>query len=398
MSVKPSTPRRPHVWQVDLLRIAPMIGVVAVHALAFTAPQDSVVGGALLMALHVNREAFFFISAFVLFYATGAYEQAFDVKRFWRRRFPLVVVPYLIWSLLYFGVSGHAFQSNWLEMLRTDLGLGWFHLYFLLVTMQLYLVFPLLAWLIRKTWRHHWTLLIVSAAIQVAGTAWIQYGWDSMPWFFQNWFTNAQVEVTSYQFFFILGGVAAARLPEVLAWFRCHRRMLVLGIVAAIGVSEAWYLLNMVGGESAIDASGVLQPAIIPLVLATLLALWLLADHWLKTRPLNGRLWRMIRWSADNSFGIYLVHMVPLWLVMYLPPLAGLQVALGMMDKTDLTSPGWWPALTVIRFAVVMAATIGLVLAIRWSPLSKALTGRASTHDWRASRSAPRREAAEANR
>jgi peptidoglycan/LPS O-acetylase OafA/YrhL len=377
VSVQPSTPRRPHLWQVDLLRIAPMIGVVAVHALVFSVPQDSVVGGALLMALHVNREAFFFISAFVLFYATGAYERSFDVRRFWRRRYPLVVIPYLAWSVFYWGLSGQAAAPlpQAAQQLGTDLGLGWFHLYFLLVTMQLYLVFPLLAWVIRRTWRWHWALLIGSAAVQVGLTAWIQYGWESMPWLLQQWFAYAQNEVTSYQFYFLVGGIAAARLPALLAWFRSHRRALLVVIVAAIAAGEAWYGANLLLGEPAIMASGVLQPALVLLVVATLLGLWLLGDRWLRTHPLDGRLWRLIRWSGENSFGIYLVHMLPLWAIVYLSPLVAIQAALG------LTQPAWWPVLTLLRFAVAMALTAGLVVAIRWSPLSKALTGRSSLLD-----------------
>ena len=67
-----SRERRSHLRQVDLLRIVPMVGVVAVHSIIFTEPEASTGANALLMVLHTNREIFFFVTAFVLFYATGA--------------------------------------------------------------------------------------------------------------------------------------------------------------------------------------------------------------------------------------------------------------------------------------------------------------------------------------
>ncbi len=56
------------------------------------------------------------------------------------------------------------------------LGTAWYHLYFLLVSMQIYLVFPLILWLVRKTAGHHGVLLAISAVIQLALTSWLMYG------------------------------------------------------------------------------------------------------------------------------------------------------------------------------------------------------------------------------
>jgi len=91
---------RDHLPQIDVIRIVPMVGVVASHTLIFTQPVASLGAAALLMLLHANREVFFFATAFLLFHSTR------DVgglgwSRFWRRRYPLVLVPYLAWTLIY---------------------------------------------------------------------------------------------------------------------------------------------------------------------------------------------------------------------------------------------------------------------------------------------------------
>ena len=47
------------------------------------------------------------------------------------------------------------------------------HLYFLLVSMQFYLVFPLFRSMLRATRGYHWPLLALSAALQVGIDVWL---------------------------------------------------------------------------------------------------------------------------------------------------------------------------------------------------------------------------------
>ena len=96
-----TVPAREHVGHVDVLRLLPMVGVVATHTLIYTQPPESAGSNAALMFLHANREVFFFVSAFVLFYASGAATTALSARDFWRRRYPLVVLPYVGWTLIY---------------------------------------------------------------------------------------------------------------------------------------------------------------------------------------------------------------------------------------------------------------------------------------------------------
>ena len=46
--------------------------------------------------------------------------------------------------------------------------IGYYQLYFLLVIMQFYLVFPLVLWLLRSTKGHHGLVIAVAAAAQLA--------------------------------------------------------------------------------------------------------------------------------------------------------------------------------------------------------------------------------------
>ena len=358
--------RREHLWQVDVIRVAAMVGVVAVHTIIFTEPSGSVGANAAQVILHAfRREVFFFLTAFVLFYSTSAADAGFPVAQFWRRRFPLVAAPYVAWILIYWLQAGPWPLGPALRQLGVNLMMGWFHLYFLLVTMQLYAIFPLLAWLIRRTRRHHMALLAASAGLQIGFTGLIQYGWSLIPSAILPWFANAQNEFTSYQFYFVLGGVVAAHLPEILSWIRRNQARVLLGALAAVLIAEGWYALNMVLGQGPDQASGFFQPATILPVLGGVVSLFLLGD-WLAHRfPFNGRLWGAIQFASRSSFGVYLGHMV--WLQLLLLPAVGSSLGVSALPS---------PLRTLVTIGLVLSSTLAMVALLQRTPLSELLTGR----------------------
>ena len=92
-------PLRGHLDQVDLFRVLTFAAVVAVHSFAFTNPPDSHVANGFAVVLHFTREAFFFLTGFVLVHAQR--DRTLQVRRFWARRLRLIGIPYLVWSVLY---------------------------------------------------------------------------------------------------------------------------------------------------------------------------------------------------------------------------------------------------------------------------------------------------------
>lgn len=358
---------RDHVPQMDVVRIVPMIGVVAAHTVVFTQPVASVGAAASLMLLHANRGVFFFVTAFLLFHSTrGAGGQSWS--GFWRRRYPLVLVPYLAWTLIYWLQT-----ENWtpwplapaLGLLGTDLTLGWFHLYFLLVTMQFYAVFPLLAWLVRRTRGRHWLLFGASAAVQVAFTVLFEYGSSVTPGPLRTWFAYAQVEATSYVLPFVAGVLAADHAAECLAWVRAHRRAALAAAAGAALAAEAWFAVNLALGKSAEQAADVFQPAGLLVLGAAVIALVVLSDWLVRKWPSDSQVWRGVRTAARASFGVYLAHMLPMQGLLLTP-----LVSLVGLHALPL------PADAVAVFALVLGVTFALVLVLQRTPLSLVLTGR----------------------
>jgi peptidoglycan/LPS O-acetylase OafA/YrhL len=352
---------------MDLIRIVPMVGVVAAHTVIFTQPVASVGAGALLMVLHANREVFFFTTGFLLFHSTQNVG-GLGWSRFWWRRYPLVLVPYLAWTLIYWLQT-----QNWtpwppaaaLRLLETDLALGWFHLYFLLVTMQLYAVFPLLACLVRRTRGRHWLLLGASVAVQLAFTAFFEYGSSLTPGALQTWFAHAQVEATSYQLAFIAGALAADHAAECLAWVRAHARLALAAAAGAALAAEAWYAGNLAVGRSAQQAADVFQPAGVLVLGAAVVALVVLADWLVRRWSADTRVGRGVKTAARASFGVYLAHMLAMQGLLLTP--------LGSVIGVEALP---LPVQGVAVLALVLGATFALVLTLQRTPLSLILTGR----------------------
>lgn len=363
-------PRREHLLQIDLLRIVAIVAVVGTHVILFTQPWGAVGAQALTVVLHVSRFAFFFITAFVLYLSSGW--RAVPVLRFWRKRFPPILIPYVAWTLIYwqydrfFSWGGYpSTLPGALYQLAQNLLGGWFQLYFLIVTMQLYLAFPVIAWIVRRTRGHHLRLLAVTGTVQVVWLFFMQYLWWAFPGFLQPVFQHAQEELWSYQFFFFLGAVAAAHKDELIATLRRYPDRLLALTAVLFAAAFLLFGLNLWLGEPAGQAAGVFQPATVVSFFAVMLGLGLLAQHLADTRSPQGLLWRCIRWCGEISFGIYLSHMIALQLFV-LPSVRSL------LHLNQLATPVQGVAIWVLT----VGGTILLVSVLRHLPLATALTGR----------------------
>ena len=147
---------RKRLDHIDAMRPVKQAGVVSTHTLLFFAPVAAGLAvGASLQLLHVTREAFLFVSACMLAYSVRDLP-GIDHRTFWRRRFALVAVPYLCWTVIYFLVglpSEHGTPRADTIHLLYLFGTGYYQLYYLLVLLEFYALFPLLLVLLRRTGR-----------------------------------------------------------------------------------------------------------------------------------------------------------------------------------------------------------------------------------------------------
>ncbi len=365
-----------HIHEVDLIRVLTFAAVIAVHTVATINPPNSVPAGGVAMLLHFTREAFFALTAFVLVHH---YRDGLSVVPFWRRRFLLVGTAYVIWSVIYSGLAlitvpppPTGALSGALTQLGRNLltGTACYHLYFLVVTMQFYLLFPLFLRLLlllrgspeRRGW--YWWLLGISAVLQVGIDAGLHIAHPSG--------IAAQLMgydgsfVGSYVFYLVLGGVAALHADRVQAWVLGHPAVVLGALVLTGAAAEGWYLRSVRSGSSPVLASDVFQPVMVPWCVAAMTALFALGVGWAARRG-TGLGSRVVEIGSDRSFGVFLVHPMVLW-ALTLGPSAWLSTHVSALCST------------VITIAATIVASLLVVEVLRRSPLSMALTGKRRLH------------------
>ncbi len=361
-----------HLRSLDVVRIVVVAGVISVHTVTSTTPGNSQLGNAIVSLLHVNREIFLLLSAFVLTYAYGR-RNRWKVTTFWKRRYLLVVTPYVCWSAIYLGVNsgsissvGQGFERFGYDLLTAN---AEFQLYFLLLTMQLYLIFPLLLKALKALRQHHLALLAVSFAAQIALTA-VFFYWPPSSGILGYWVRHPNANLLSYQLYIIAGGVAALHLDQFATWVSTHRRL----VIGSVGVTLALGLTNYLADISflhmnVLHASQVFQPLIA--VEAVVFAIGLFCiGQWMDQRN-SPRVLQAASVGSDASFGVYLSHVLILFTLL-LPLLRDAGILRAVKGAGT-------PVTLLFDLAVIPLVYATCVLGVsiaRRTPLSLALTGR----------------------
>jgi peptidoglycan/LPS O-acetylase OafA/YrhL len=367
------TGTRARLDHIDAMRPIKQAGVVSTHSLLAFAPAASVAAGASIMLLHVTREAFLFVSACMLAYGYRGIGRG-GLGTFYRRRFIAVGIPYLCWTVIYFFVTLHL-AAGWsaaLGHLGYLLASGYYQLYYLLVIMQFYLVFPLLMRLVSRWQDRPWAVLAVSAALQLTMVSMMH--WGVLPGAFGGFWATR--EITSYQFYLVAGLVVALHLDQVHRWLVTHVRAVICFTVVSAAAAEGWYWLAAVGHVGWLgSADDAFQPVVMPFNIGAIAFIYL-AGTALVDLHRSQRVRDITRSGSDNSYGVYLAQMVFI-------------LALGWLGWGRLTGVVPWPIVCAVTVVLVFGACVMLTSILARTPLARALTGRtrATWDSWRPRRS-----------
>jgi len=363
---------RAHVTAFDLIRLIIMVFVVGVHTLALGGGRVTVVLGAVTTVFHTSRELFFLLTALVLTYNYG-HRAHVNWLKFWRRRYWLVVPAYVVWTLIYYAFDGPgrgAFPGAvWHDLLHAG---ARYHMYFLLVTMQVYLVFPLIRWVLAKTAGHHLLLFGAALAYQVALTTAIQYHLvRTGP--LSGWLNEAGfgIWIESYVLYVVGGAIVGWHFEQICAFTRRHYRPRTIALVAGAGVVAGlgvYFGQIYIGGSTPATASAVFQPVVI---VEALTFGWALLAGGLLWSDRGARHRKFFAAGSASSFGIFLAHPLVLQGVLFAASFGGVLAAVRSAPSAlELL------ALLGVAVPVVYGASWLIASAARRTPLSLVLTGR----------------------
>jgi peptidoglycan/LPS O-acetylase OafA/YrhL len=254
--------------------------------------------------------------------------------------------------------------ASWLQQTLLDAvrGTAWYHMYFLLVSMQIYLLFPLILALVQAARRHIGVLLAVSAALQVGLDAALTYTHPTHG-VFAVYAGQATELVTTYQFYVLLGAVVALHLDEVIDRLRRSATQVVLVAGAMAAVCEVVYVLGLGRSRTAAQSADVLAPIVVPWSVAVTAVLLVIGIAWSDRRRAGSRLDVLLAAASDRSFGIYLSHPLVLFTVLWFG---------GHWMQHHLHGV----PLTVCAYLLTVLGAVALTEIFRRAPVSLALTGR----------------------
>lgn len=217
------------IAEIQLLRGLAMILVVVAHttlAVQPTAGWQRLILDFFNQGARFAVPAFLFISGLVLSYRYQG--KALDLPSFYARRLQRVALPYFVWSTLYTVYAG-LITGRWPQLpgYLHDLAFGrtWYHLYYLPVILQLYLLTPLLLYLLSPRHPRWWREALL--AVAVAGEAFYLadfYYFRQAP-YEELW--RIQALAGPWLAYFLLGIAAAPLTEPLLQWSYRHRWHLV---------------------------------------------------------------------------------------------------------------------------------------------------------------------------
>lgn len=196
-----------------------------------------------------------------------------------------------------------------------------YHLYFVPMIFQLYLLFPVLYLVMKKLHQWSWVMVVIAGVFQVY--LYLLYSSSTpSPFIAHNLFTDQQQYpwFFSWIFYFVLG----MQLPRVVSWVEEHQSMM-LGIAGGTLFSFIWICLAAVLQlQHGVDPIIALRFTRVPvLAYATMMIVLLITGgniliHQPDGQKLSKQTW-MLYWLGKFSYVLYLFHTLALRFIFAFP-------------------------------------------------------------------------------
>jgi peptidoglycan/LPS O-acetylase OafA/YrhL len=362
-----------YISQFDSFRVIACSAVVLQHSLLWNVQAGNTTAWAFVMLLHFSRTAFFFLAAFLLTYSQITRPRS--TVGFWRRRYVQLGVPFLAWTLIYWVfsmITGNSWDQAW-SLLWNYTVYGYYQLYFAVVLLLLYAVFPLVLRVLRAS-SHHGLIMLGSLLFALLLAADLRYtasfgvvgDWTHdiagvWPW--------ARNPIT-YQEQFVAGILVALHFDEVRAFVERWYRQVIAGAVLMGVVAMLWYLIAVWTGSPTGRASDLYQPVAFLWFTAAVAALECGAWMWWRhstRRPARGPRVFSAEFLAGLTGGIFLCHVLFINLVRSGLGDAGITPHLG------------WAETVAVTFVLTMGTAALFTALILQTPLRWVLGGPVRT-------------------
>ncbi|MGG6312883.1 acyltransferase [Paenibacillus macerans] len=313
--------------EIEILRGIAFLAVVLQHVIGGIFSQPGLSSSAILAGttfLGLTRFAvplFVFITGVVLFYN---YDGELHYRSFLRKRFSQVVLPYLAWTVFYYVwvsfLSGTGPSTTWEELLNllklALTGRASYHLWFMVMIIPFYLLFPLFKKLLSKERKPVVNLIAAASVLVVNGflVFALSKGWivSDHPFLQTLVIDYLDRNFLFWTFYFVMGGLVGLYYDK---WKKIVQKTWLIGLLLS-GVCLYMIYAKITGILSLRDRDLYLYAANVsaplrPLMMGTILILIVLAFALAMGIARRSGLSvpsRILIAFGRYSFGAYLIH------------------------------------------------------------------------------------------
>ena len=307
---------------IDNLRGICMLGVIAIHAgssIAVSASPNVHIYMLFEVLSRYSVPAFFFISGYGLFASYNLY-QKLDYIPYFQKRLKSVGLPYVVWSVLYllyyqFVTPGSVSWSPFELFFTLFFGLASYHIYFMVILLWFYLLFPCWRMLLKVMQKTSIPLsLVILFVLQLGLNYWTCHYWAYPAWIAENTFfinmLNYRLNYLPfhYLFVFMMGALAATHYEGFLHILRSHFRLVTAFFTLTVMLmSSRFYYLLYVKHYDLESITNTLQQLSPEGFLYTVASLLFFSAILFKAEKENLFL-KADELLSDNSYIIYLIH------------------------------------------------------------------------------------------
>lgn len=308
--------------EMDFIRAAAALSIIAIHVTANYVYVSRA-------AYYLNQLVRFAVPVFILISGLLLYPSGADCKgiggyfAFLGKRLKKIFIPYLIWSFIYIiysmrGELGSIWSDRGAFLLGTArkllYGSGYAHLYFVIIMLQLYLLFPLLSRLMKRRPGLVLALSFLLTLFYQTGVYLYLMGLIKFP----AYVLPNHIFFPTWIFFFVFGMYFAGRMEN----WKDRLRDKLLPVCAAWAASLALLLLD---SRLTGTFSSSMKPSIMLYCITTFLLMY---SVFLRLKDRAHFLLDALDWLSAQSYFIYLCHLLVMDVISFIAERLGITVLL----------------------------------------------------------------------
>lgn len=308
--------KRERLDELVYIRAIAALGILIIHATGGFVVYSDFGSKAMLGGIFLNQffrfgsPIFMMISGLVIFYNYRSREE-FNARRFFKKKIQFILIPYIIWSLIYFFYNMNFYNLAWTQdsmgelINKLLLGGAYSHLYFIFLIFQFYLLVPLfLRFLPKNMEKRPFTVVGISFILQLIVLIYGYYFKNKLNIGFMATFNQIYWKtVVSWQYYFILGGTIGVHYQKISDFIEKHIRKLVgvFLLIAVFYVGQVYLDAFTNGNLDNYDRFGSIRPQTMIFATFTMPILIYIAKR------MKGK-FKLVQNFGMYSFGVYFSH------------------------------------------------------------------------------------------